>query len=90
MRDGIEALSDWFGPREFRVNDLSTERLDELIDLAGLHLSHSESNGRRSRVGKWLNRASGHNFPLDCKSVRLVVRERAGGSKPALYQIQTG
>ena len=89
--DGIEALSDWFGTRSFKVSDISDDRVEELSALAGIqHPPKMSDNGRRTSIGRWLNRAADHDSIVHGRTARLVVLEHADGSKPGLYRIMTG
>ena len=81
--EGIRTLASWFGTREFRINDIKDEgRLREIAGLIG-------STTSRSSLGIHIGKIDGHSCATSGNGrLRLVVKERAAGSKPMVYQIQ--
>ena len=86
--EGVRTLASWFGTREFRIRDIDDEdRLREIAELVGCNAPTSK--GRRDQTGKRLTEMDGHSCAASGnRRLRLVVKERAAGSKAAVYQVQ--
>ena len=85
--EGVRTLASWFGTREFRIKDIEDE--DRLWEIAELIGNTRGSHGRRSFLGKRLREMDGYSCAASGnRRLRLVVKERADGSKAAVYQVQ--
>ena len=83
----VEALTDWFGTREFMIRDMSPDRVEEFLTLGGLlHLSDSPKISQRAQIGRWIKERAEWNFSASGKTIRLIVVDNGDRSRAATYR----
>lgn len=84
--EGLRKLLSWFPDREFRVRDITDDRLWEIAELIGANTLTTQ--GRRIQLGKRLTEMEGFHCTTETGLVAMLTVEKADGSTPAVFQIR--
>ena len=83
----VERLFRLFGEEKFKIGNIKgAARIRELASL--LDVCSESDIGRKSLIGKGLNKLSGRKFRTSFGTLALDVCREAEGSVPAIYRVR--